>query len=83
MNDEFNKIVAKELMLLRKNADMSNEKLAKKAKISPSTISRYEGGKNNMNLDIIEKIVLCCNSNMYIFFNKCIAKMQQNKNQNE
>lgn len=33
MNDEFNKIVAKELMLLRKNADMSNEKLAKKQKL--------------------------------------------------
>lgn len=83
MNNEFHKIVGKELMLLRKSSDMSNEKLSKRAGISSSTISRYENGRNNMNLDVIEKIVLCCNSNIFIFFDKCIAKMQQNKNKNE
>ena len=83
MNNEFYKIVGKELMLLRKSADMSNEKLSKRAGISSSTISRYENGKNNMNLDVIEKIVLCCDSNMFIFFNNCIAKMQQHKKLNE
>ncbi|MDD6277871.1 MAG: helix-turn-helix transcriptional regulator [Mycoplasma sp.] len=83
MNNEFHKIVGKELMLLRKSSDMSNEKLSKRAGISSSTISRYENGRNNMNLDVIEKIVLCCNSNIFIFFDNCIAKMQQNKNKNE
>ena len=78
MDKEFNKIVGKELMLLRKNSDYSNQELSKITNISSSTISRYENGNSKMNLDIIAKIVNACDTSIYIFFSKCIAKMQNN-----
>lgn len=78
MDKEFNKIIGKELMLLRKDCDFSNQELSKLTNISASTISRYENGNNNMNLDIISKIVNACDTSVYIFFSKCVAKMQNN-----
>lgn len=78
MEKNLKKVVSKELMLLRKSKDLSNESLANITKLAPSTISRYENGKGSMNLDVISKIVEACNTDIYIFFSNCIAKMQQN-----
>lgn len=77
MKEELKIIVGKQLMLIRKEADLSIEELANKTKLATSTISRYENGKHNMNIDVIYKIVNGCNSSMNIFFEKCIAKMQK------
>lgn len=79
MITELKKIVGKELMLLRKDKNISNIELAEKTKTATSTISRYEQGKNNMNLDVIVKLVNGCGEDICIFFERCIAKMQ-NKN---
>lgn len=77
METKLKKIVGKELMLLRKDKELSNAELAKKTKLAPSTISRYENGTGTMSLDNISKIVIACNANILIFFDNCIAKMQQ------
>ncbi|HIQ91045.1 MAG TPA: helix-turn-helix transcriptional regulator [Candidatus Coprosoma intestinipullorum] len=78
MNNDLKKVVGKELMLLRKEKDLSNAELANKTKIAPSTISRYEKGNDAMNLDIIAKMINGCDFDISIFFERCIAKMQQN-----
>lgn len=75
---DLKKIVGKELMLLRKEKDLSNIKLSEKIKVAPSTISRYEKGEDAMNLDIIAKMINGCDTDISIFFERCIAKMQQN-----
>lgn len=74
---EIKKFIGKELMLLRKDYGLSNETLAAKINIAPSTLSRYENGKGKMQLEIIEKIVSACDSNIFIFFNNCFAKLQK------
>lgn len=76
MEKDLKKIVGKELMLLRKDKGLTMMELAKKAKLATSTITRYENGKHNMNLDVIEKILHVCETEPYIFFNNCVAKLQ-------
>lgn len=68
-------LVGKQLMLIRKDANLTIEELAEKTKLATSTISRYENG-GNMNLENIDIILKSCNCDTYIFFSKCIAKMQ-------
>lgn len=77
MTLELSKVVGKELMLLRKDKNLSNNELSKKSRVAPSTISRYEQGKKGMNLDTIAKLTAACDTDICIFFEKCIAKMQQ------
>lgn len=79
MNNNIERIVGKQLMLLRKEKGYSIEELAKISKIAPSTISRYENSRCSMNLNIISKLVACLNSDDYIFFDKCVAILQSNK----
>lgn len=76
MENTFKKIVAKELILLRKSKGYTSIELSKKASIATSTLSRYENGYGSMDIAIIEKIVSACDESTYIFFNKCVAKLQ-------
>lgn len=79
MTSELSKIVGKELMLLRRDKNLSNNELSEKSKVASSTISRYEQGKNRMNLDTIVKLTTACDTDICIFFENCIAKLQQEK----
>lgn len=77
MDNELRKIVGKQLMLIRKDQELSIESLADITHLAPSTISRYENGKGAMTLENLSKIITSCNYDISIFFNQCIAKMQK------
>ncbi len=77
MKDNFIKAVSAELKILRiENHDLQ-EDLAIKSGVAMSTISKYETGDNNMNIEKIEQIIKPYGINLYIFFSRILAKTQK------
>lgn len=74
------KLIGKELMLLRKDRELTSEELASLSNISTSTISRYENGAGAMSLDILIKLIISLDSDVFIFFKNAFAKMQNKNN---
>ena len=77
MKEEFIKKVSMELKIIRLEHNDKQEELSAKSGIASSTISRYEAGKENMNLSKIEEILKPYNIDLYIFFNRVLAKTQE------
>lgn len=76
MKENFLKAVASELKLVRIEHGDLQEELAAKSGVAPSTISRYEIGVKNMNIDKIQQILKAYDMNLYVFFDRIIAKTQ-------
>lgn len=78
MKDETKKVIGSKLKLLRiENAD-TIETLAAKAKLSISTISRYENG-SDMTISNVVRILNCYDMDIGIFFDNVSAKMHEIK----
>lgn len=75
--EEARKEIAKGLKKLRVEKELTIEKLALKSGVATSTISGYETGRRSINLDTLEKLVLSCDSNLYIFFKNIFAYKQE------
>lgn len=79
MKEEFIKAIATELKILRlENSDLQ-EDLANKSNVATSTISKYEAGDKTMKINKIEQIIKPYGIDLYIFFNRILAKTQNNK----
>ena len=76
MKENFLKAVSSELKILRIEHDDLQEELAEKSGVAMSTISKYEAGDNNMNIEKIEQIIKPYNIDLYIFFGRILAKTQ-------
>lgn len=76
MKDNFIKAVSSELKIIRIEHDDLQETLSKKSGVAMSTISKYETGEENMNLNKIEEILKPYNISLFIFFNRILAKTQ-------
>jgi len=76
MKEEFMKKVSRELKFIRLENDDKQEDLAIKSKVAMSTISKYEDGSRNMNLYKIEEILNPYGITLEKFFNRVLAKMQ-------
>lgn len=76
MKEEFMKKVSRELKFIRLENDDKQEDLAIKSKVAMSTISKYEDGSRNMNLYKIEEILDPYGITLEKFFNRVLAKMQ-------
>ncbi len=74
MKEQFLKLVASELKILRVEHNISQEELAEKSGVASSTISKYEAGEKDMNLLKIEQILKPYHINLSIFFARIIAK---------
>ena len=79
MLQEFINCVSKELKLIRIENGDKIEDLSKKNGVAPSTISRYELGREGMNLEKIEQIISPYGIDLSIFFERVIAKTQDKK----
>ena len=77
MKNDFFKTVSSELKIIRIEHRDSQEDLSKKSNVAMSTISRYEAGIDNMNINKIEQILKPYNISLYIFFNRILAKTQK------
>ena len=76
MKEDFLKKVSAELKIARiENGDLQ-EDLAVKSGVAASTISKYEAGEKNMNLLKIEQILKPYDIDLYIFFERILAKTQ-------
>lgn len=78
MKEEFLRKVSAELKILRIEHNDFQEDLAEKSGVAASTISKYEAGEKNMNLLKIEQILKPYNIDLYIFFERILAKTQKN-----
>lgn len=76
MKEQFVKTVSSELKIIRIENNDSQEKLAQKSGVAMSTISRYEAGDKEMTLSKIEQIIRPYGMNLYIFFERILAKTQ-------
>ena len=79
MKKEFLKKSALELKFIRLENNDTQEDLSHKSKVAMSTISKYEDGTKNMNLNKIEQILKPYGINLYIFFDRVLAKTQNKK----
>lgn len=79
MKDNFLKAVSSELKIIRIENNDLQEDLSKKSNVAMSTISRYEAGEENMNLNKIEQILKPYNISLFIFFKRILAKTQREK----
>ncbi len=77
MKEKFIKSVGSELKIVRIENNDSQEELAKKTGIAPSTISRYECGDYSIDINKLEKLLEPYNISLYIFFNRILAKTQE------
>jgi transcriptional regulator with XRE-family HTH domain len=77
MKESFIKAVANELKIIRIENNDLQEDLARKTGIATSTISRYETGINGMDINKLEELLKPYNINLYIFFNRVLAKTQR------
>lgn len=76
-NEEFKRMIAERLKRIRQEHDDTIISLAQKSGVASSTISFYENGKDNMNMDKIEQIIAPYNISLSIFFKSIYAKMQE------
>ena len=77
MKADFLKIVGSELKIVRIENGDSQEELAIKTGVATSTISKYEIGLKVMNLSKIEQLLKPYNIDLFIFFNRVLAKTQR------
>lgn len=70
-------IISKTLKQLRQEREITIRELSEITSIATSTISSYENSARNMSVDTIVKILSAYNIQPLIFFEKCIAKLQQ------
>ena len=77
MKADFLKIVGSELKIVRIENGDSQEGLAIKTGVATSTISKYEFGLKDMNLSKIEQLLKPYNIDLFIFFNRVLAKTQR------
>lgn len=77
MKADFLKIVGSELKIVRIENGDSQEELAIKTGVATSTISKYEIGLKDMNLSKIEQLLKPYNIDLFIFFNRVLAKTQK------
>ncbi len=77
MKADFLKIVGSELKIVRIENGDSQEELAIKTGVATSTISKYEIGLKDMNLSKIEQLLKPYNIDLFIFFNRVLAKTQR------
>ena len=77
MKADFLKIVGSELKIVRIENGDSQEELAIKTGVATSTISKYEIGLKDMNLSKIEQLLKPYNIDLFIFFNRVLAKKQR------
>lgn len=76
-NERFKMLIAERLKRIRQEHDDTIVDLARKSGVSTSTISFYENGKENMNVDKIEQIIAPYNISLGNFFSIIYAKMQE------
>lgn len=76
MKNDFLKAVSSELKIIRIENNDLQEDLSEKSGVAMSTISRYESQERNMNIDKIEQILRPYGIDLYIFFNRILAKTQ-------
>ena len=79
MEDKMFKAIARELRVLRAEANYSQEELASKTKVSKYSIMRYEQVITDMKLNSLAKIIEPYGIDLYIFFRRIIAKMQKER----
>ncbi len=78
MKSDFLKAVSSELKIIRIEHNDLQEELSNKSGVAMSTISKYETGGENMNINKIEQILKPYNISLFIFFNRILAKTQKN-----
>ncbi len=78
MKNNFLKAVSSELKIIRIEHEDLQEDLSKKSNVAMSTISRYEAGEENMNINKIEQILKPYGISLFIFFKRILAKTQKN-----
>lgn len=83
MKDNFLKAVSSELKIIRIEHNDLQEDLSKKSNVAMSTISKYEAGEENMNINKIEQILQAYNISLFIFFERILAKTQKAQEQQE
>lgn len=76
MKETFLRAISSELKIIRIENNDLQEDLAEKSGVAASTISKYEAGEKNMNIFKIEQILKPYNIDLYIFFNRILAKTQ-------
>lgn len=76
MKESFLKNVSSELKIIRIEHDDLQEDLARKSNVAMSTISKYEAGEENMNINKIEQIIRPYGISLFIFFKRVVAKTQ-------
>lgn len=76
MKEEFLKSVSSELKIIRIEHNDLQDDLSSKSGVAASTISKYESGTNDMNIAKIEQIIKPYGLNLYIFFERILAKTQ-------
>ena len=60
--------IAYQIALARQKAKMTQKEMAKKLKISQSTIARIESGGQNLTMSTLEKLAKVCGKNLRIDF---------------
>lgn len=75
MKEEFKKLVAKELKILRIKNNLTQHDVAKLSGLDKTTISRYENNATSMQIDMIDKILSVYNENLSNFFKNINANM--------
>lgn len=73
----MNKQIATELLVLRKRADKTINEVASDINIDPGTLSRYENSKNNISIEILEKLLDYYGEDISIFFENVSANMHK------
>ena len=74
---DFINCVAVELKVIRIENGDNIEDLSKRNGVAPSTISRYEMGREGMSLEKIEQIISPYGIDLSIFFERVLAKTQK------
>lgn len=77
MKEGFIKLASNELKIIRIEHGDLQEDLARKSKVATSTISKYEVGTPNMRLSKIAQILKPYKIDLYIFFERILAKTQE------
>lgn len=83
MKDEFLRKVGLELLLIRTEHNDRLEDLSNKCGVAPSTLSKYENGREDMSLVKLEQILKSYDITLSIFFARTLARTQVKENENE
>lgn len=78
MKKDFIEACSKELKIIRIENNDRIDDLAEKSEVAASTICRYENGEKDISIMKLEQILKPYNVSLYIFFNRVLAKTQNN-----